>query len=87
MGLAKKEIGNPTGKKGTKLVHYREDNIVFIVIFPAMLKVYFMRQRANEFLNLEGKISRLKNSGSVAARIFGSHKRLLRYALTSNAPN
>jgi methionyl-tRNA synthetase len=71
-----------------------KDNIVFCIIFPAMLKAegsYILPDNvpANEFLNLEGnKLSTLKLGGLVA-RIFGrfpGQQDVLRYALTSNAP-
>ncbi len=81
----------------TKLVHFiGKDNIVFhCVIFPAMLKAegsYIMPDNvpANEFLNLEGnKLSTSKNWAvwlHEYLQDFPGQQDVLRYALTSNAP-
>jgi methionyl-tRNA synthetase len=81
----------------TKLVHFiGKDNIVFhCVIFPAMLKAegtYIMPDNvpANEFLNLEGnKLSTSKNWAVWLHEYledFPGQQDVLRYALTSNAP-
>jgi methionyl-tRNA synthetase len=80
----------------TKLVHFiGKDNIVFhCIIFPAMLKAegsYILPDNvpANEFLNLEGNKLSTSKMGSLVARIFGrfpGQQDVLRYALTSNAP-
>jgi len=81
----------------TKLVHFiGKDNIVFhCVIFPAMLKAegtYIMPDNvpANEFLNLEGnKLSTSKNWAvwlHEYLQDFPNQQDVLRYALTSNAP-
>jgi methionyl-tRNA synthetase len=81
----------------TKLVHFiGKDNIVFhCVIFPAMLKAegsYIMPDNvpANEFLNLEGnKLSTSKNWAVWLHEYlleFPEKQDVLRYALTSNAP-
>ncbi|HLA55811.1 MAG TPA: methionine--tRNA ligase [Flavobacterium sp.] len=81
----------------TKLVHFiGKDNIVFhCVIFPAMLKAegsYILPDNvpANEFLNLEGnKLSTSKNWAVWLHEYledFPSQQDVLRYALTSNAP-
>ena len=83
--------------KGTKLVHFiGKDNIVFhCVIFPAMLKAegsYILPDNvpANEFLNLEGnKLSTSKNWAVWLHEYleeFPNQQDVLRYALTSNAP-
>ena len=83
--------------KGTKLVHFiGKDNIVFhCVIFPAMLKAegsYILPENvpANEFLNLEGnKLSTSKNWAVWLHEYleeFPNQQDVLRYALTSNAP-
>jgi methionyl-tRNA synthetase len=82
---------------GTKLVHFiGKDNIVFhCVIFPAMLKAegsYILPDNipANEFLNLEGnKLSTSKNWAVWLHEYledFPDKQDVLRYALTSNAP-
>lgn len=81
----------------TKLVHFiGKDNIVFhCIIFPAMLKAegsYIMPDNvpANEFLNLEGnKLSTSKNWAvwlHEYLQDFPDQQDVLRYALTSNAP-
>ena len=81
----------------TKLVHFiGKDNIVFhCVIFPAMLKAegsYILPDNvpANEFLNLEGnKLSTSKNWAvwlHEYLQEFPDKQDVLRYALTSNAP-
>ena len=81
----------------TKLVHFiGKDNIVFhCVIFPAMLKAegsYILPDNvpANEFLNLEGnKLSTSKNWAVWLHEYledFPGQQDVLRYALTSNAP-
>jgi methionyl-tRNA synthetase len=81
----------------TKLVHFiGKDNIVFhCIIFPAMLKAegtYILPDNvpANEFLNLEGnKLSTSKNWAvwlHEYLQDFPSQQDVLRYALTSNAP-
>ncbi len=82
---------------GTKLVHFiGKDNIVFhCIIFPAMLKAegsYILPDNvpANEFLNLEGnKLSTSKNWAVWLHEYleeFPNQQDVLRYALTSNAP-
>ncbi|OIQ19266.1 MAG: methionine--tRNA ligase [Flavobacterium sp. MedPE-SWcel] len=81
----------------TKLVHFiGKDNIVFhCIIFPAMLKAegsYILPDNvpANEFLNLEGnKLSTSKNWAVWLHEYledFPEQQDVLRYALTSNAP-
>jgi len=81
----------------TKLVHFiGKDNIVFhCVIFPAMLKAegsFILPDNvpANEFLNLEGnKLSTSKNWAVWLHEYleeFPNQQDVLRYALTSNAP-
>lgn len=81
----------------TKLVHFiGKDNIVFhCVIFPAMLKAegsYILPDNvpANEFLNLEGnKLSTSKNWAvwlHEYLQDFPDKQDVLRYTLTSNAP-
>ncbi|HUH26537.1 MAG TPA: methionine--tRNA ligase [Flavobacterium sp.] len=81
----------------TKLVHFiGKDNIVFhCIIFPAMLKAegsYILPDNvpANEFLNLEGnKLSTSKNWAVWLNEYlvdFPNQQDVLRYALTSNAP-
>ena len=81
----------------TKLVHFiGKDNIVFhCVIFPAMLKAegsYILPDNvpANEFLNLEGnKLSTSKNWAVWLHEYledFPGKQDVLRYAVTSNAP-
>ena len=81
----------------TKLVHFiGKDNIVFhCVIFPAMLKAegsYILPDNvpANEFLNLEGdKLSTSKNWAVWLNEYlvdFPERQDVLRYVLTSNAP-
>lgn len=81
----------------TKLVHFiGKDNIVFhCIIFPAMLKAegsYILPDNvpANEFLNLEGnKLSTSKNWAvwlHEYLQEFPNQQDVLRYALTSNAP-
>jgi methionyl-tRNA synthetase len=81
----------------TKLVHFiGKDNIVFhCVIFPAMLKAegsFILPDNvpANEFLNLEGnKLSTSKNWAvwlHEYLQDFPGQQDVLRYALTSNAP-
>jgi len=81
----------------TKLVHFiGKDNIVFhCIIFPAMLKAegsFIMPDNvpANEFLNLEGnKLSTSKNWAVWLHEYlldFPGQQDVLRYALTSNAP-
>ncbi|MFC5682282.1 methionine--tRNA ligase [Flavobacterium sp. MAHUQ-51] len=83
--------------ENTKLVHFiGKDNIVFhCVIFPAMLKAegsYILPDNvpANEFLNLEGnKLSTSKNWAVWLHEYleeFPEQQDVLRYALTSNAP-
>jgi methionyl-tRNA synthetase len=83
--------------KDTKLVHFiGKDNIVFhCIIFPAMLKAegsYILPDNvpANEFLNLEGnKLSTSKNWAVWLHEYleeFPNQQDVLRYALTSNAP-
>jgi methionyl-tRNA synthetase len=81
----------------TKLVHFiGKDNIVFhCIIFPAMLKAegsYILPDNvpANEFLNLEGnKLSTSKNWAVWLHEYledFPDKQDVLRYSLTSNAP-
>ncbi len=81
----------------TKLVHFiGKDNIVFhCIIFPAMLKAegtYILPDNvpANEFMNLEGdKISTSRNWAVWLHEYleeFPGKQDVLRYALTSNAP-
>jgi methionyl-tRNA synthetase len=81
----------------TKLVHFiGKDNIVFhCIIFPAMLKAegsYILPDNvpANEFLNLEGdKISTSRNWAvwlHEYLQDFPGKQDVLRYVLTSNAP-
>lgn len=81
----------------TKLVHFiGKDNIVFhCIIFPAMLKAegsFILPDNvpANEFLNLEGnKLSTSKNWAVWLHEYleeFPGQQDVLRYALTSNAP-
>ncbi len=81
----------------TKLVHFiGKDNIVFhCIIFPAMLKAegsYILPDNvpANEFLNLEGnKLSTSKNWAVWLNEYlvdFPEKQDVLRYTLTSNAP-
>jgi methionyl-tRNA synthetase len=81
----------------TELVHFiGKDNIVFhCIIFPAMLKAegsYILPKNvpANEFLNLEGdKISTSKNWAVWLPEYlidFPEKQDILRYVLTSNAP-
>ncbi|MBD0725398.1 methionine--tRNA ligase [Flavobacterium sp. L1I52] len=83
--------------ENTKLVHFiGKDNIVFhCVIFPAMLKAegsFILPDNvpANEFLNLEGnKLSTSKNWAVWLHEYleeFPDQQDVLRYALTSNAP-
>jgi methionyl-tRNA synthetase len=83
--------------KGTRLLHFiGKDNIVFhCIIFPAMLKAHgdFVlpdNVPANEFLNLEGnKISTSRNWAVWLHEYldaFAGKEDVLRYALTSNAP-
>jgi methionyl-tRNA synthetase len=84
-------------KEDTKLVHFiGKDNIVFhCIIFPAMLKAegsFILPDNvpANEFLNLEGnKLSTSKNWAvwlHEYLQDFPDKQDVLRYALTSNAP-
>ncbi|MDB9712457.1 methionine--tRNA ligase [Flavobacteriaceae bacterium] len=81
----------------TELIHFiGKDNIVFhCIIFPAMLKAegsYILPKNvpANEFLNLEGdKISTSKNWAVWLPEYlidFPDQQDVLRYVLTSNAP-
>ena len=81
----------------TKLVHFiGKDNIVFhCIIFPVMLRAegsYILPDNvpANEFLNLEGnKLSTSKNWAVWLHEYledFPNKQDVLRYALTSNAP-
>lgn len=88
---------SPDGGTSTKLVHFiGKDNIVFhCIIFPAMLKAegsYILPDNvpANEFLNLEGnKLSTSKNWAVWLHEYlidFPEKQDVLRYALTSNAP-
>ena len=83
--------------KDTKLLHFiGKDNIVFhCIIFPSMLKAegsYILPNNvpANEFLNLEGnKISTSKNWAVWLHEYledFPDQQDVLRYVLTSNAP-
>jgi methionyl-tRNA synthetase len=83
--------------KNTKLVHFiGKDNIVFhCIIFPVMLKeegTYILPDNvpANEFLNLEGdKISTSRNWAVWLHEYledFPGMQDVLRYVLTSNAP-
>ena len=83
--------------KDTKLLHFiGKDNIVFhCIIFPSMLKAegsYILPDNvpANEFLNLEGhKISTSKNWAVWLHEYltdFPNQQDVLRYVLTSNAP-
>ncbi|NOZ47925.1 MAG: methionine--tRNA ligase [Chlorobi bacterium] len=83
--------------KETKLVHFiGKDNIVFhCIIFPTMLKTegsYILPDNvpANEFLNLEGdKISTSRNWAVWLHEYledFEGKQDVLRYVLTSNAP-
>ncbi len=82
---------------GTKMLHFiGKDNIVFhCIIFPSMLKAhgeYILPENvpANEFLNLEGnKLSTSKNWAVWLHEYleeFPDMQDVLRYALTSNAP-
>ncbi|MCA6421675.1 MAG: methionine--tRNA ligase [Flavobacterium sp.] len=84
-------------KDDTKLVHFiGKDNIVFhCIIFPAMLKAegtFILPDNvpANEFLNLEGnKLSTSKNWAvwlHEYLQDFPEKQDVLRYVLTSNAP-
>ncbi len=84
-------------QKDSKLLHFiGKDNIVFhCIIFPAMLKAegsYILPENvpANEFLNLEGeKISTSKNWAvwlHEYLKEFPDQQDVLRYVLTSNAP-
>ena len=80
----------------TELVHFiGKDNIVFhCIIFPSMLKAgdFILPKNvpANEFLNLEGnKISTSKNWAVWLHEYlidFPDKQDILRYVLTSNAP-
>ena len=83
--------------ENTDLIHFiGKDNIVFhCIIFPAMLKAegsYILPDNvpANEFLNLEGnKLSTSKNWAVWLHEYleeFPNQQDVLRYALTSNAP-
>lgn len=83
--------------KDTKLVHFiGKDNIVFhCIIFPSVLRAegsYILPHNvpANEFLNLEGqKLSTSKNWAVWLPdflKEFPNQQDVLRYALTSNAP-
>jgi methionyl-tRNA synthetase len=83
--------------KETKMVHFiGKDNIVFhCIIFPAMLKgegTFILPDNvpANEFLNLEGdKISTSRNWAvwlHEYLQEFPGRQDVLRYVLTSNAP-
>ncbi|MBL6964791.1 MAG: methionine--tRNA ligase [Bacteroidetes bacterium] len=83
--------------KDSKLVHFiGKDNIVFhCIIFPSMLKAegsYILPDNvpANEFMNLEGnKISTSKNWAvwlHEYLKDFPGQQDVLRYVLTSNAP-
>ena len=83
--------------KNTKLIHFiGKDNIVFhCIIFPSMLKAegsYVLPANvpANEFLNLEGqKLSTSKNWAVWLHEYledFPEKQDVLRYVLTSNAP-
>ena len=83
--------------KKTKLLHFiGKDNIVFhCIIFPAILKAhgdYILPENvpANEFLNLEGnKLSTSKNWAVWLHEYleeFPNMQDVLRYALTTNAP-
>jgi methionyl-tRNA synthetase len=83
--------------KETKLVHFiGKDNIVFhCIIFPSMLKgegTFILPENvpANEFLNLEGdKISTSRNWAvwlHEYLKEFPGKQDVLRYVLTSNAP-
>jgi methionyl-tRNA synthetase len=91
------KLDSATGGTSTKLVHFiGKDNIVFhCIIFPAMLKAegsYILPDNvpANEFLNLEGnKLSTSKNWAvwlHEYLQDFPDKQDVLRYALTSNAP-
>ena len=84
-------------KDDTKLVHFiGKDNIVFhCIIFPSMLKAhgdYILPENvpANEFLNLEGnKLSTSKNWAVWLHEYleeFPNQQDVLRYTLTTNAP-
>jgi len=84
-------------KNDTKLVHFiGKDNIVFhCIIFPSMLKAhgdYILPENvpANEFLNLEGnKLSTSKNWAVWLHEYleeFPNQQDVLRYTLTTNAP-
>ena len=98
MGLREGKDWEPYWKdQDTKLVHFiGKDNIVFhCIIFPAMLKAegsYILPDNvpANEFLNLEGnKLSTSKNWAVWLHEYleeFPNQQDVLRYALTSNAP-
>jgi methionyl-tRNA synthetase len=89
-------MGTVLKDQDTKLVHFiGKDNIVFhCVIFPAMLKAegsYILPDNvpANEFLNLEGnKLSTLNWAVWLHEYLeeFPNQQDVLRYALTSNAP-
>ena len=83
--------------KDTKMVHFiGKDNIVFhCIIFPSMLKAhgdYILPENvpANNFLNLEGnKLSTSKNWAVWLHEYleeFPNKQDVLRYALTTNAP-
>jgi methionyl-tRNA synthetase len=91
------KLDSASGETSSKLVHFiGKDNIVFhCIIFPAMLKAegtYILPDNvpANEFLNLEGK--KLSTSKNWAVWLheylqdFPDKQDVLRYALTSNAP-
>ena len=83
--------------KDTKLLHFiGKDNIVFhCIIFPSMLKAegsYILPNNvpANEFLNLEGNKISTSNNWAVwlheYLEDFPDQQDVLRYVLTSNAP-
>ena len=94
---ATRELRPDWKDKETRLVHFiGKDNIVFhCIIFPAMLKAegtYILPDNvpANEFLNLEGdKISTSRNWAVWLHEYlveFPGKQDVLRYVLTSNAP-
>jgi methionyl-tRNA synthetase len=91
-----REGGNPTGRSRHEAgSFYRQDTVFHCIIFPAMLKAegsYILPDNvpANEFLNLEGnKLSTSKKLGGLVHEYlvdFPGQQDVLRYALTSNAP-
>ena len=84
-------------EEDTKLIHFiGKDNIVFhCIVFPAMLKAegsFILPENvpANEFLNLEGDKISTSNNWAVwlheYLEEFPGKQDVLRYALTTNAP-